>query len=108
MKAQRIYMFDFSLAYTSLYEVADRDYDTMVKFTVVKFGIAKEVSTESPLFCRQFQYCKRSVQAHFGTGLFTINRMFLHGFHPDEEVSQMAQAIIQRLKVAIHMAHKVI
>ena len=47
-------MFDFSLAYTSLYEVADRDYDTMVKFTVVNFGIAKEFSTESLLFCRQF------------------------------------------------------
>ena len=47
-------MFDFSLAYTSLYEVAYWDYDTMVKFTVVKFGIAKEFSTESPFFCRQF------------------------------------------------------
>ena len=47
-------MFYISLAYTSLNEVADRDYVTMVKFIVAKFDIAKEFSTESPLFCRHF------------------------------------------------------
>ena len=41
-------MFDFSLTYFED-EVADRDYDTIVKFTDVGFVIAKLFSTESPL-----------------------------------------------------------